>query len=35
MIQITLMQGHVLKALNKIPDDSIDTIVTSPPYKRS
>ena len=33
MIQITLFQAHVLDALKKIPDDSIDLIVTSPPYR--
>jgi len=31
-MKITLIQGHVLEALKKIPDNSIDCIVTSPPY---
>jgi len=32
MIRLTLIQGHVLKVLKKIPDESIDCIITSPPY---
>lgn len=27
-----ILQGHVLDCLAKLPDDSIDTVVTSPPY---
>ena len=32
MVRVTLIQGHVLKVLKKIPDESIDCIITSPPY---
>jgi DNA modification methylase len=32
MTKIKLIQSHVLKALKHIPDNSIDCIVTSPPY---
>lgn len=32
MIKITLMKGHVLDCLKKIPDESVDMVVTSPPY---
>jgi len=32
MVKITLIQGHILEALKKIPDNSVDCIVTSPPY---
>lgn len=27
-----ILQGHVLDCLAKLPDDSIDTVMTSPPY---
>ena len=27
-----ILQGHTLEVLKKIPDNSIDTIITSPPY---
>lgn len=30
--EITLIQGDCLKVLKKIPDESIDLIITSPPY---
>jgi DNA modification methylase len=32
MVKIKLIQGNVLEALKQIPDNSIDTIITSPPY---
>ncbi len=32
MIKLTLIHGHVLNALKLIPDNSIDCIITSPPY---
>jgi len=31
-MKITLMKGHVLDCLKKIPNNSIDCIITSPPY---
>jgi DNA modification methylase len=32
VIKVKVIQGHVLDALKQIPDNSIDCIVTSPPY---
>jgi len=32
MIKVKLFQGHVLDCLKKIPDNSVDCIITSPPY---
>jgi hypothetical protein len=32
MVKVILYQGHVLNALKRIPDSSVDCIVTSPPY---
>ena len=32
MPKLTIIVGHVLDALQKIPPQTIDTIVTSPPY---
>jgi len=31
-MKVKLFQGHVLDCLKKIPDNSVDCIVTSPPY---
>jgi DNA modification methylase len=31
-MKVKIIQGHVLEALKKIPDNSVDCIVTSPPY---
>jgi len=31
-LKITLIHGHVLDALKLIPSNSVDCIVTSPPY---
>ena len=31
-MNIKLLNGHVLDMLNKIPDESVDCIVTSCPY---
>jgi len=32
MVKLTLIQGDCLKVLKKLPDRSIDLVVTSPPY---
>jgi DNA modification methylase len=32
VIKVKIIQGHVLEALKQIPDNSVDCIVTSPPY---
>jgi DNA modification methylase len=32
MIKVKLFQYHVLEALKQIPDNSVDCIITSPPY---
>jgi DNA modification methylase len=32
VIKVKIFQGHVLDALRQIPDNSVDCIVTSPPY---
>jgi len=32
MVKVKLIQGNVLEALKQIPDNSIDCIITSPPY---
>lgn len=32
MVKVTLLHGNVMEALKQIPDNSIDCIVTSPPY---
>jgi DNA modification methylase len=32
MVKLTLIQGDCLKILPKLPDESVDTIITSPPY---
>jgi site-specific DNA-methyltransferase (cytosine-N4-specific) len=32
MIKVKLFQSHIITALKQIPDNSIDTIITSPPY---
>jgi DNA modification methylase len=32
VIKVKIIQGHVLDALKQIPDNSVDCIVTSPPY---
>jgi DNA modification methylase len=32
MVKVKLIQGHVLDALKQIPDNSVDCIITSPPY---
>ena len=32
MVELTLIQGDCLKVISKIPDGSIDIIVTDPPY---
>jgi len=32
MINLTLIQGDCLKILSKLPDESIDLVVTDPPY---
>jgi len=32
LVKITLMKGHVLDCLKRIPDNSVDCIITSPPY---
>jgi site-specific DNA-methyltransferase (cytosine-N4-specific) len=31
-MKVKIIQGHVLEALKQIPDNSIDCIITSPPY---
>jgi len=31
-VKVVLFQSHVLKALKEIPDNSIDMVITSPPY---
>ena len=35
MIKLTLIQGDCLKVLPKIPDESVDLVVTDPPYNIS
>lgn len=32
MLKIELIQNHVIEALKHLPNESIDTIITSPPY---
>jgi DNA modification methylase len=32
MVNVKLIQGHILEAIKQIPDNSIDCIITSPPY---
>jgi DNA modification methylase len=32
LVKVKIIQGHVLDALKKIPDNTIDCIITSPPY---
>jgi len=32
MVKLTLVQGDTLRVLKRIPDESIDCVVTSPPY---
>ncbi len=32
MVKLTLIQGDILKVLPKIPDESVDLILTDPPY---
>lgn len=35
MIKLTLIQGDALKVLKKIPDESVDLVITDPPYNIS
>jgi len=35
MVKLTLIQGDCLKILSKIPDESVDTVITDPPYNIS
>lgn len=32
MVKLTLYQGDALKILPKLPDESVDTVITDPPY---
>jgi len=32
MPKVTIIKGHVLDALRRLPDESVDCIITSPPY---
>jgi site-specific DNA-methyltransferase (cytosine-N4-specific) len=32
VIKVKLFQGHILEVLEQIPDNSVDCIITSPPY---
>jgi len=32
MVKLTLIQGDTLKVLPKIPDESVDLVITDPPY---
>ena len=32
MVRVTLMQGHTIDKLRELPTESVQLVVTSPPY---